>query len=57
VIGAIGDGATSGRLVNNVDVQEYGYSFVTGSKSANINRQISLASNELKLVFSFFFIF
>jgi hypothetical protein len=45
VIGAIGGGDTAARFANNVDVQEYGYSFVTGSKFEQIDRQISLASN------------
>jgi hypothetical protein len=45
VIGAIGDGISSARFANNVDVQEYGSSLVTGSKFEKLERQISLASN------------
>jgi hypothetical protein len=44
VIGAIGDGHTSGDFANDINEDNYGFSFVTGSVFTELRSQISLAS-------------
>jgi hypothetical protein len=48
VIGAIGDDDTAATFVNNVNQDDYGFSFVTGSSYDTVRSEISLASKTQK---------